>query len=604
MACFTIGEIHVHLSRVVIKNFRTIQFADVALHDRTTLVIGENNTGKSSFVHCIRLCLDVGLSSTFRMLVKDDVHCAVDLSQPFQVLVGVEFTGFEGNENEEALLHGTQIGDNRARLFYRFRPKRVIREQLAQNTLGRQLTLDDFGWELFGGGNPAVDLTAIDWNTENADIGASSVGLQYLQSYLVAFLPALRDVEADLQQSRRSSLMRLIEASNIGLAEQQTLVDAVRNANAQIEASPTIQAIAASIDSSLKEITGPAFSLDVELGLSSPTFQAVVRNLIVLLSNSTVRQFEPRRNGLGLNNILFIAILIEHFRKRAAAGKSAGELILIEEPEAHLHPQLQATLVAALRELPFQVIATTHSTQVTSKAPLSSFVVLTQRSAAETAVTTPLGSPTLTASDRNDLERYLDATKSNLLFARRVMLVEGAAELLLLPPLVKRTMGIDLEREGISLVAIHGVHFAPFSRLFSDACLPKRCAIVADADLEAGDVSDDDDQPENPNLALLEGPYVRTFVGATTFEREITLDANLAMLAAAAGDLGATRVKFDLEVQELLGGLVPDALKDKVLRTAKRFGKARFAQVAARHVDRGGALPTYVRDAIAWLREV
>ncbi|MCB0074656.1 MAG: hypothetical protein KDE20_24490, partial [Caldilineaceae bacterium] len=114
----------------------------------------------------------------------------------------------------------------------------------------------------------------------------------------------------------------------------QTLMDAVRIANAQIERSPTIQSIAASIDSSLKEITGPAFCLDVELGLSSPTFQAIVRNLIVLLSNSAVRQFEPRRNGLGLNNILYIAILIEHFRKRAAAGKSAGELILIEEPVA------------------------------------------------------------------------------------------------------------------------------------------------------------------------------------------------------------------------------------------------------------------------------
>ncbi len=592
------------LSRVVIKNLRSVQFADVALHEPTTLVIGENNTGKSSFVHGIRLCLDVGLSSAFRMLVKDDVHCAIDQTQPFQVLVGVEFTGFEGNENEEALLHGTQIGDNRARLFYRFRPKRAIRELLAQGGLGRPMTLDDFGWELFGGGNPAIDLTVIDWNTENADIGASSVGLQYLQSYLVAFLPALRDVEADLQQSRRSSLMRLIEASNIGPAEQQTLVDAVRTANAQIEGSPTIQAIAASIDSSLKEITGPAFSLDVELGLSSPTFQAIVRNLIVLLSNSAVRQFEPRRNGLGLNNILYIAILIEHFRKRAAAGKSAGELILIEEPEAHLHPQLQATLVAALRELPFQVIATTHSTQVTSKAPLSSFVMLTQRPAAATAVTTPLGSSALTAADRHDLERYLDATKSNLLFARRVMLVEGAAELLLLPPLVKKVLGIDLEREGISLVAIHGVHFAPFSHLFSDTCLPKRCAIVADADLEAGDVPNGDDPVENPNLALLEGPYVRAFVGATTFEREITLDANLPMLAAAAGDLGAPRVKSDLEIQDLLGGPVPDALKDKVLRTANRFGKARFAQVAARHVDQAGALPTYVTDAIAWLREV
>lgn len=230
--------------------------------------------------------------------------------------------------------------------------------------------------------------------------------------------------------------------------------------------------------------------------------------------------------------------------------------------------------------------------------------MLTQRPGAAAAVTTPLGSSTLTAADRHDLERYLDATKSNLLFARRVMLVEGAAELLLLPPLVKKVMSVDLEREGIALVAIHGVHFAPFSRLFSDSCLPKRCAIVADADLEAGDVPDGDDPAENPNLTLLEGPYVRAFVGATTFEREITLDANLPMLAAAAGDLGAPRVKSELEIQGVLGGPVPDALKDKVLRTAKRYGMARFAQVAARHVNQAGALPTYITDAITWLREV
>lgn len=592
------------LSRVVVKNLRSLQSVDVTLAEPTSLVIGENNTGKSCFIHALRLCLDVGLSSTFRMLLKEDVHSEINQTQPFQVLVGVEFTGFEGNENEEALLHGTQIGDDRARLFYRFRPKRAVRELLARGELERPLALDDFGWELFGGGNPTIDLTAIEWNTENADIGASSVGLQYLQSYLVVFLPALRDVEADLQQSRRSSLMRLIETSNIGAAEQQTLVEAVRVANAQIEASPTIQAIAASIDASLKEITGPAFSLDVELGLSSPTFQAIVRNLIVLLSNATVRQFEPRRNGLGLNNILYIAILIEHFRKRAAAGKSAGELILIEEPEAHLHPQLQATLVAALRELPFQVIATTHSTQVTSKAPLSSFIMLTHRPGAAPVAGTPLAAPALTAADRQDLDRYLDATKSNLLFARRVMLVEGAAELLLLPPLVKKVLDIDLEREGISLVAIHGVHFGPFTRLFTDACLPKRCAIVADADLDADDLPDGDDPAVNPNLTALEGPYVRAFVGATTFEREITLDGNLSMLAATAAELGAPRVRGDLELQDLMGGAVPDALKDKVLRTAKRFGKARFAQIASRHVDKAGVLPAYITDAIAWLREV
>jgi putative ATP-dependent endonuclease of OLD family len=484
------------LSRIVIKNFRSLQAVDVKLTDPTTVVIGENNTGKSCFLHAIRLCLDVGLSSAARQLTKEDVHCGVDQNLPFQVLVGVEFTGFAGNENEEALLHGMEIAPNRARLFYRFRPKRIVREQLARAQLVRPLTLEDYGWELFGGGNPAWDLPLLEWHHENGDFNATDMRFQYLQAYLVHFLPALRDVEVDLAQSRRSPLMRLIEASDIGLPEQQALIDAVQATNQQIEASPTIRALADAIDGSLEQITGPAFQLDVELGLSSPTFQAIARNLIVLLSNSTLRQFEPRRNGLGFNNLLYIAILMEHFRKRAAAGKSAGELILIEEPEAHLHPQLQATLLAALRDLPFQVIVTTHSTQITAKVPLSSFLMLTQRTNAPPAATAPIAEPGLSEADRMDLERYLDATKSNLLFARKVMLVEGAAELLLIPVLAQRLLGLDLEREGITLVAVHGVHFGPFARMFSANCMPKRCAIVADADGPAIPPVEGDNLPE------------------------------------------------------------------------------------------------------------
>jgi putative ATP-dependent endonuclease of OLD family len=125
----------------------------------------------------------------------------VDLAKPFQVLVGVEFTEFTGNDNQEAMLHGTQIADDRARIFYRFRPKKKVREALDREEIAEDsLTLEDYAWELVGGGNPAIDLPDIEWDTENDELGSSSVGLQYLQSLLVVYLPALRDVENDLAQ--------------------------------------------------------------------------------------------------------------------------------------------------------------------------------------------------------------------------------------------------------------------------------------------------------------------------------------------------------------------------------------------------------------------
>lgn len=591
------------LSRVVIKNFRALQYVDAPIDSMVTCIIGENNTGKSCLVHALRLCLDINLPSSYRALIKEDIFAGVDRTQPFQVFIGVEFEDFEGNINQEALLHNVRIGNGKARIFYRFRPKSEVREAIASGQRdSTTLTLEDYSWGLFGGGDPTIDMKDIEWNHDNEDFSATRVGLQYLQAFLVVFLPALRDVEADLQMHRRSPLAQLIEASEISSAEQEELISAVKTANTTIEASPTLRNLANDADSAFKAITGPAYSMDIDIGLSAPTFQAIIRNLKILFSGSTLKSFEPKSNGLGLNNILYISILIEYFKKRAAQGKAAGELLLIEEPEAHLHPQLQTTLFESLLGFSFQSILTTHSTHITSKAPLDSFLLLTNKEAAAVDATTIGNNPFLSAEEINDLERYLDATKSNLLFARKVMLVEGAAELILIPPLVKMVMGIDLEREGISLIAVHGTHFSSFATLFGPIGLQKKCAIVGDADNDIQqEMTDEDDTFVESPLTDLENPYVKVFLGATTLESELTVKENLSMLAKTAEDLGATRISKALYDAELVGSDIVIE-KGRVLRTAKRLGKGRFAQAAARNITNATYLPDYIRQAVLWLR--
>lgn len=599
------------VSRIVVRNYRSFEQLDVPVTSNTTCIIGENNTGKSNLLQALRLCLDVNLSSTFRTLTPSDIHSGVDTSKPFQVLVAVEIQGFQGKVNEEALVGAWQIAPNRARLIYRFRPKSKVRDDLDDGTTDpADLTLEDYQWEITGGGDPSHNPATVEWNQ---DIG-TGIRFADLQSFLVVYLPALRDVEAELRQFRTSPLSRLINASEINETEKEALIEALRTANATIAASPTVKRIAEAIDKSFTSVSGPAFDMDVELGLAEPSFQSIVRALRILLTNVAVEQFEPSANGLGLNNILYVSILIEYFKKRLAQNKSAGQIILFEEPEAHLHPQLQLALFSALQALPFQTVLTTHSTHITAQAALESFVILTNKDEAGTASGVPARNADLEDDDVADLERYLDATKSSLLYARKVMLVEGPAELFLIPPLVKQVLGIDLQREGIAVIPIYGVHFDVYAKLFREGCIPKKCAIVADGDLDPGELSSDEGEdidPDVPDLGDLEGDYVKVFKCPVTFERSATMAGTLEMLAEASAEIGAPNVAAKLrlgittcETAVMLGqdtSAILDPLRKSVLNTAKRFGKARFAQIAARHIDKATEIPAYIKSAVEWL---
>ena len=598
------------ISRIVVKNFRLFEYLDVDTTNLLTCIIGENNTGKTALLRAIQLCLDINLPSIYRSLTREDINSDVDIAYATQVLIGVELTNFEGKVNEEALVCTWKTDADKARIFYRFRPRSNVRDDLASNERNDgTLSLDDYSWELRGGGDSSIDLKDIDWDCEIGE----AIRFADLQSYLVIDLPALRDVEGDLRNIRRSPLVRLIEAFEIDDDEKEALINILNKANQEIEKSKSIVDIALNIDKSLKNTSGPAFEMDASLGISEATFQAIVRNLRVLLSDEAMKRFEPSRNGLGMNNILYVAILLEYLNIRHSKGNSSGQLVLIEEPEAHLHPQLQISLLVALQAIDVQVILTTHSTQIASQAPLSSYISLTKREDSTISFSNLSADASLTDKEIDDLERFLDVTKSNLLFARKVVLVEGPSEAFLIPAMLKSVHGINLEREGISIIPIYGVHFNVYAKLFQENGLEKKCAIVADADM----ISSDSDHKKKgkgrtEKLKSLENKFLKIFLCKTTFEREIVNEETLPMFISATDHKrtnqlhkklkdGFSLIQNDLQENDKKTEKLEE-LGDLVLKAAKKYGKARFSQVVARHADHCNGVPDYIQKAIDWLR--
>lgn len=605
-----------HIRRVVIKSFRNLRSLDVSLEPDMTCVVGENNSGKTNFLTALRLALDANLPNYRRTLVKEDFSEGIDISTPQQVFVGIELTDFYDVDQEEkvkelALAQEWAVEEDVARVCYRFRPTSTVRQAIeSEERDGTDLTIEDYEYELVGGavtdddGN-LKDLSEIEWN----DDFHVFVKIGRLSAFRVTFLPAIRDVEDDLRRTTTSPLGKLLDVTNIPEDKRDELLERIKKANEEVSEQSEIKELANDISTSLEESVGSTFALDVGLGMASPTFSALSRALRVLLTGQGLEDADPSRNGLGLNNALYISMLLAYFERRLDQDNTAGQLLLIEEPEAHLHPQLQRVLFGRLLAKECQIVATSHSTHISSRADLKNLLVFTQEEDALTTSCKPVTVAEIEDSDISDLERYLDATKSVLLFARRVILVEGMSEVFLVPSLVKKVMDVNLEEYGVSVVPIHGVHFDAYMKLFDDEGIRKRCAVLTDGDLKPSDADGQEDVefPRIEDLKEHENDFVKVFHYKTTFERAIALPNNLMVFSKAAEEFGAPNVSADLKDYYDRRADLTDEEKErarkKVLNTAKRFGKARFAQVASKYVGDAERLPSYIKKAVKWVIE-
>lgn len=189
--------------------------------------------------------------------------------------------------------------------------------------------------------------------------------------------------------------------------------------------------------------------------------------------------------GLGTLNRLFMASELLHLNKKDYDGLRLG---LIEELEAHLHPQAQMQVIESLqKQKDIQLILTTHSPNLASKVFLENLIICNKKYAY------PLGKrySKLKPSDYPFLERFIDVTKSNLFFAKGLIFVEGVSEEIILPAIANKLHQLNqirnnLTSSGVSIISIGNTAFLRYSKIFvrnqhPDIDVP--ISIVTDLDL-------------------------------------------------------------------------------------------------------------------------
>ena len=573
-----------HLTNMSIKNFRNFKEVDFPVGPGA-VVVGENRSGKSNLIHALRLVLDPSLPNSERMLRPEDFWDGLsDGSEGWDPMkageiieIAIEFGDIGDDPVALASLGKCLIeGDPMiARVTYRFAPIDVA-EPDPQHPV--------YDWSVFGG-----DADDNDFNFE-------------LRRYLrLTFMSALRDAERDIASWRRSPLRPLLKAAidETDRDELEEVVKAVTEANDEILGLEAIGELGTKITERTVGLVGDEQGLETALGISAAGAQQLVRSLRIFV-DGVGRPLSSA--SLGTLNVLYLALLQLELTREFELKDLAHLMIAIEEPEAHLHPHLQRLVFKdLLRPAPEQertVIVTSHSPHIVSVSDPRNLVVL-RRDGNETKVGSGLRAE-LDEVEWADLDRYLDATRGELVFARRALLVEGFAETVLIPRLAQE-MDIDLDKLGISVCPVHGTHFATYVRYLNALAIP--WAVVTDGDPTSKGTSRGSNRAKSLVKVLgREGEdheNLGIFVGCVSLEPDLISvneeNRDVALEVIRGDSFGPTLTKLVESWAE--EGSIDPANLNRLLRVV---GKGRFAQRLVQ-TERTLHPPKYIAQALEFL---
>ncbi|MDC8106710.1 AAA family ATPase [Chryseobacterium sp. B21-037] len=570
-----------HIKHITIQNFRNFKNFEIDFSEGFQTIIGENNIGKSNLYWAIRLVLDKNLSYNSRNLELKDFHGFRNkLNIDDYILVSIEM--FSKKLSEFPTFHALKTSDDTARVTFLFAHKLKFNSEFE---IGETIEMSDFRWQLFGGGN-SLKIDDI--------LQLTSIRMSDLEGINLYYLNAFRNTSTELHGSTKSLLSKFCISRENSDGELQEVKDILRKSSDSLNELSFIPKIASNIEEKGKNIAGDYFSFPISLSFISNYDIDAWSQLNVYYNPTDGVNIPIQSLGLGQKNILYLSLFIAELENSSSDFEI--NILLIEEPEAHLHPQLQKVLFSNLNQLKTtQVFLSSHSTHIASDCEYKNLNILYLNLLKEVKSFSPFKENLLLDRERLLLKRYLDATRSEIFFSSAIIYVEGVSEQFIIPIIAKEKYNIDLTEHNISIVPIHSRFFDPYLKLVNDNNLEIPAVAIIDGDSHLTD-------EESSFIANAKKLEVENRVivceGTNTLEIDIfpNPDINSKYLEQCFINLGHS-ISYQnlLETIKSNKELWQEELLKRIDGTIK---KGRFAQELSLLIDKDFIVPPYIERAI------
>ena len=637
-----------YLSDIKIEGYRLFKDRQI-LHLRKGLnvLVGENGCGKSTVIDAIRLLLNEDEYARSG-ISEEDFYSSVDKKEWADT---ISIKGRFSDLSEEKRVEYITWLDKKYNAVLNID---IVRKQDRRNNYkkaiwGGEASNSIFEWE------PLNDIQCV-------------------------YLPALRDAEKKLKASRGSRLARLlINLSQKTLEEKRKageLMDIekdVNDFNEELAKRPDIARANELINDSLENALGTVFAQTTKIRFGDVTFERIVEALRIVFFPGKIPTEESVyrnlfENSLGYNNLIYLATILAEF-EGLKENYSSPRILLIEELEAHLHPQIQIKVLKYLKEQAekndIQVIITTHSTTIASATPIEDIISFNMTK--NGIKITSLRKCIKNKQAKQFINRWMDTTRSTLLFSKGNILVEGLAEALLIPKLAEIYLSglkLDnapksLEEAGISVINMNGIFFQYFMKIYDGYELkfpgredneskeaykeridlfrkkdkfeegeyeetdfvPILCAAITDNDpKEEAPKKSDNVEGKNPQLFLKEQvknmtDRCRIYTNVKTFEYDLALEKNNARkmieiildVLPTNGDI-RDRMNGYLEAYQNNEKVEQPKIALDILNQidASYLGKGLFAQLLLEKISitNDFIVPEYIKAAIRFVLEI